>query len=118
MTAPEELGKRTQRFALSIVRLYSKLPKREEAYVLGKQLLRSGTSVGAHFYESQRARSRAEFLSKLEVGLQELQESKYWLQLLIDAEIIEEENNKPLLQEMEELMAIFASITKKLKIER
>ena len=71
---PEDLRTRTKRFALRVIRLYSSLPKKTEAQVIGKQLLRSGTSVGAHYREAVRSRSDAEFISKLEGGLQELEE--------------------------------------------
>jgi four helix bundle protein len=77
-----DLRARTKAFALRIIRLYSSLPKITEAQVLGKQLLRSGTSVGAHYREATRARSPAEFISKIEVGLQELEETVYWLESL------------------------------------
>ncbi len=77
-----DLKTRTKRFALRIIRLFAALPKSVEAQVLGKQLLRSGTSVGAHYREGHRARSNAEFISKLEAGLQELEETSYWLELL------------------------------------
>ena len=72
---PEDLKTRTKRFALRVIRLYSALHKTTEAQVIGKQLLRSGTSVGAHYRESVRSRSNAEFISKIEGGLQELEES-------------------------------------------
>ncbi len=79
---PQDLKIRTKEFALSIIRLYSSLPKTTEAQVMGKQLLRSVTSVGAHYREGSRARSNAEFISKIEGGLQELEETMYWLELL------------------------------------
>ena len=72
---PEDLRTRTKRFALRVIRLYSALPKTTEAQVMGKQLLRSGTSVGAHYREAVRSRSDAEFISKIEGGLQELEKS-------------------------------------------
>jgi four helix bundle protein len=80
-----DLRVRTKQFALMIVRLYSELPKATAVQVLGKQVLRSGTSVGAHYQEATRARSCAEFISKIEVGLQELEETNYWLELLEDS---------------------------------
>ena len=80
-----DLRVRTKQFALMIVRLYSALPNTVVAQVLGKQMLRSGTSVGAHYQEATRARSSAEFISKIEVGLQELEETSYWLELLEDS---------------------------------
>jgi four helix bundle protein len=68
---PHDLRARTKAFALRIIRLYASLPKMTEAQVLGKQILRSGTSVGAHYHEARRARSTAEFVSKIEGGLQD-----------------------------------------------
>lgn len=81
----EELRKRTKSYASAVIRLYVKLPKdREEVRVLGKQLLRSGTSVAAHSREASRARSDSEFCSKLDGLLQEADESQLWLELLRD----------------------------------
>src|SRR5256885_17207655 len=77
-----DLRKRTKLFALRIIKLYASLPKTTEAQIIGKQVLRSGTSLGAHYREAKRARSTAEFVSKIEVGLQELEETSYWLELL------------------------------------
>jgi len=71
---PKEIGERTKAFALRIIRLYAALPKTTEAQVLGKQILRSGTSVGAHVREGKRSRSDAELISKIEGGLQELED--------------------------------------------
>ena len=82
----EDLKDRTKRFALEVIRLSGSLPKTTEAQVIGKQVLRSGTSVGAHYREAQRAKSDADFISKIEGGLQELDETAYWLELLIAAE--------------------------------
>jgi four helix bundle protein len=73
---------RTKDFALAIIRLYATLPKKTEAQILGRQILRSGTSVGAHYREAQRAKSNADFISKIEGGLQEIEETCYWLELL------------------------------------
>src|SRR5689334_14327084 len=83
-----DLRIRTKKFALRIIRLYASLPKTTEAQVIGKQVLRSGTSPGAHYCEAMRARSVAEFISKIEGALQELEETIYWLELLIEAEIV------------------------------
>ena len=84
----EEMLLRTKRFALSIVRLYCSLPKRTVEQVLGKQVLRSGTSVGGHYREACRAKSNADFVSKIEGALQELDETAYWLELLHEAGIM------------------------------
>lgn len=110
-----DLRLRTRAFALRIVRLYTSLPKVAEAQVLGKQLLRSGTSVGAHYHEATRARSNAEFISKLQGGLQELEETIYWLNLLIDADIVKKDQLTALCQEADELVAILVSSVKTVK---
>ncbi len=110
-----DLKTRTKKFALRIIKLYVSLPKTTEAQVIGKQLLRSGTSVGAHYREANRSRSDAEFISKMEVGLQELDESTYWLELLVDAEIVLAKRLSPLQSEANELIAIFVTIIKKTK---
>ncbi|MBV9468040.1 MAG: four helix bundle protein [Abitibacteriaceae bacterium] len=78
----EDLKTRTRKFSLSIIRFYSDLPKTTEAQVMGKQALRSATSVGAHYREGQRAKSNADFIHKMESALQELEETSYWLELL------------------------------------
>jgi four helix bundle protein len=114
----QDLRTRTKQFALRIIRLYGALPNRVAAQVIGKQLLRSGTSVGAHYREAQRAKSDADFISKMEGGLQELDESAYWLELLEEAEMVPAARLKPLRDEADELIAIFATIVKKVKGKR
>src|ERR1017187_7650537 len=97
---PEQFRNRTKSFAAQIIRLFVKLPKdREEVRVLGKQLLRSGTSVAAHAREASRARSDSEFCSKLDGLLQEADESQLWLELLRDDCGIQGEMLDPLLRE-------------------
>lgn len=113
----KDLASRTKEFALRVIRLYAALPKSTEAQVLGKQLLRSGTSVGAHYREAIRARSNAEFISKLEGGMQELEESSYWFELLVEAEIVSVEKLSPLMAEADELMAILVTCVKKAKMK-
>jgi len=108
--APEyDLRKRTKAFALRIIRLYSSLPTGAVAQTIGRQLLKSGTSVGAHYREAFRSRSTAEFISKIEGGLQELEETTYWLELLSEAGIIPEKRLADLCREAEELTAILTS---------
>src|SRR3984893_15035527 len=84
---PLDLKQRTQLFALRIIHLYVTLPKTTEEQVIGRQVLRSGTSVGAHYREATRARSTAEFVSKIDGALMELEETLYWLELLEAAAI-------------------------------
>lgn len=111
----EDLKVRTRQYALRVIRLYMALPKTTEAQVIGKQMLRSGTSVGAHYAESQRAKSNADFINKIEGALQELEESAYWLDLLQDTEIFSKDLLVPLRQETEALIAIFVTIVRKVK---
>ena len=112
---PRDLKDRTKAFALRIVRLYVALPKTTETQVIGKQILRSGTSVGAHYREAIRARSNAEFISKVEGGLMELEETGYWLELLADAEIVTPERLHSLRDETEQLTAILVTCIKNAK---
>jgi four helix bundle protein len=114
----QDLRVRTKSFALRIIRLYTALPKTTEAQVIGKQILRSGTSVGAHYREAQQAKSDADFINKIEGGLQELEETAYWLELLAESGILIEERLKPLQSESEELVAIFVTMVKKVKGKR
>jgi four helix bundle protein len=115
---PHDLRSRTKTFAMRIIRLYASLPKTTEAQVLGKQILRSGTSVGAHYHEAQRARSTPEFISKIEGGLQELEETIYWLDLLAASEILPASRLADLHREAEELIAILVSSVKTAKRRR
>jgi len=110
-----DLKKKTKDLALRIIRLYAALPKSTEAQVIGKQVLRSGTSVGAHYREAFRSRSDAEFISKIEGGLQELEETSYWLELLIESKIMRETQVKKLMEEIDELTAICVSCAKNAK---
>lgn len=108
-----DLRERTKQYALRIIRCYSALPKVEVARVIGKQMLRSGTSVEANYREGFRARSQAEFLAKLGICIQELDESAYWLELLQDANIMKSIQLESLQDETNQLIAIFTTIIKK-----
>jgi four helix bundle protein len=111
----KDLRDRTKQYALRIIRLYSSLPQTKTAQIIGRQLLRSGTSVGANYRETCRARSNSEFISKTGIVIQELDETAYWLELLFDAKIDSTMNLTSLMTETNELIAIFASIVKKVK---
>jgi four helix bundle protein len=112
----EELRLRCKGYASEIIRLYVTLPRsRDEVSVLGKQMLRSGTSVAAHSREASRSRSEAEFISKLEVLLQEADETGLWLELLHEDCGIQSDKVTNLLAETGEILAIFTSIVSKLK---
>jgi four helix bundle protein len=99
----------TRAFALAIIDLYVSLPQTAVAQVLGKQLLRSGTSVGAHWREAHWARSTAEFVSKVEGGLQELDETTYWLELMTARHIGAEDRICALHDEAEQLLMILVA---------
>jgi four helix bundle protein len=111
----KDLRHRTKEFALQIIRVFSELPKTTEAQVLGKQVLRSGTSVGANYREAYRARSRAEFIAKCGDSLRELEETAYWLELLVDGKIVRPDKLSAVRQECDELIAIFVTILKSSK---
>lgn len=111
-----EFRQRTKAFASAAIRLFCKLPgNRTEVAVLGKQLLRSGTSVAANYREASRARSDLEFVSKIDQCAQEADEAMLWLELLRDDCGIRSEQLDWLLNEADELIAIFVSMSKKVK---
>ena len=105
----EEFRKRTKQFAFRIIHLFQALPATTAAQVLGKQLLRAGTSVAANYRAVGRARSRAEFIAKLGVVIEEADETVFWIECLIESRIVPSERLQPLLKEANELVAIFAA---------
>ena len=110
-----DLRERTKSFALRVVRMFSALPKTTEAQILGKQVLRSGTSIGANYREAFRGRSKAEFIAKCGDCLREIEETAYWLELLVEANIVSAGKLAPLRNEIDELTAIFVTIIKRSK---
>lgn len=118
MNGRPDILERTKAFALRIIRLYAALPKKPEAQVIAKQVLRSGTSVGAHVREAKRSRSDAEMASKTEGALQELEETTYWLELLADSGIVKAELLSELMKEADELTAILVTSAKTIKARR
>ena len=139
---PPDLNERTKVFALRVIKMFSALPKTEVARVLGKQVLRSGTSVGANYREAHRARSKAEhrshgmalgslqalqpkgemsgkrtrqFIAKIGDCLKELDETAYWLELLVDSETVPAPRLEGLQDECQQLLAIFTTISKNAK---
>ena len=113
MNAEKDLKPRTKEFARRVIRLFAALSKDTAAQVLGKQVLRAGTSVGANYREANRARSKAEFVSKIGDCLKEADESGYWLELLLDEGFLPPGKVQPLLDEAYELVAIFVTISKR-----
>lgn len=110
-----DLLERTKQFALRIIRMYASLSKSTEAQVLGKQVLRSGTSVGANYREAYRGRSKAEFSAKVGDCLREIEETAYWLELIVESGCLPADRLQPLRQECGELIAIFVTIARKSK---
>ena len=103
----EQLRVRTKDFALRIIHLFRSLPETKEAQIIGNQLLRCGTAVGANYRSACHARSRADFISKIAVVTEEADESVFWLELLSDLNVVKRERLEGLLQECRELTAIF-----------
>lgn len=119
-TPPRDLGSRTKAFALRVIRVCDALPSVGAGRVIGQQLLKSGTSVGAHYREATRARSTAEFVSKIEGGQQELEEAIYWLELVAEADLLPAAKLSEITTEANELMAVLATCARnaKSKIQR
>jgi four helix bundle protein len=113
--ARHDLRARTREFAIRIVRVYQSLPYKTDAQVLGKQLLRSGTSVAANYRAVQRARSKADFISKMGIVIEEADETLFWLDLLIATNLVAETKLSSLMQEADELLSIFVASHKTVK---
>ena len=108
-SADRRLESRTKQFALTIIRLYAQLPKSTVAQVLGRQLLRSGTSVGAQYREGMRAKSISDFISKIEGSLQEIEETRYWLDLLVESGLMPHSPMADVKAEASELIAMLVA---------
>ena len=113
-----ELRERVKKFAVRVIKLSAYLPSSKEAYVIGKQVLRSGTSVGAQFREAFRAKSDADYISKMEGAIGELDETQYWFELLVEAEIVPLAKLQSFMAESDELIAILTTIIKKVKAKK
>ena len=111
----EDLKVRTRNYSLRIIKLYDSLPTRGAGRVIGEQVLRSGTSVGAHYREAIRSRSSAEYAAKINAGLMELEETLYWLELLEHSGIVRMGRLTSLMDETDQLTAIMVTLTKKSK---
>jgi four helix bundle protein len=108
-TPAEQIKRRAKQFALRIIRLFRALPRAPEAQVMGRQPLRCGTSVAANYRAVCRARSKAEFVAKIGVVVEEIDETVFWLEMLVEAGIVRANRMEPLLKEANELLAIFAA---------
>ncbi|MCE3279379.1 MAG: four helix bundle protein [Bacteroidetes bacterium] len=114
----KDLKDRTKKFAVAIIRFIRTLPKNDEGSVLGKQLLRSGTSVGANYRSACKGKSTADFINKIIIVEEEADECCYWLELIIEAELAKKESVEPILKEANELTAIFTAAGKTAKENR
>ena len=114
----EEMKLRTKKFALRVIKLIESLPNTKTANVIGHQLLRSGTSVGANYRASCRAKSTADFISKLSIVEEEADESIYWMELLIEANIVKKNLLSNLLDEADQILSIIVSSIKTSKEKR
>ena len=108
------LQQKSYRFAVRIVHLYAYLRDEKREYTLSKQLLRSGTSIGANLREARRGQSRADFAAKLSIALKEADESLYWIELLREADLINDDEFKSIYADCEELVKMLVSATKKI----
>jgi four helix bundle protein len=109
VSKPEALRDRTKKFAMRVIRLFQHLPRSTEAQVLGKQLLRAATSVGANYRAAGRARSKAEFVAKIGIVVEEADETIFWLECLMESGLVKPDLLRDLLAEANELVAIFAA---------
>lgn len=113
--ARQDLAARTRAFAVRIMRLGDSLPRSRSANVIAYQVMRSGSSVGAHYREAVRCRSNAEMISKFEGALMELEETAYWLELLVELEIVAQSKLESLRHEAGELTGMFVTMVRNLK---
>src|SRR5258707_7278426 len=118
MYKSQELKNRTKQFAIRIVKLFRSLPKTEEGRILGRQVLRSGTSVAANYRAVCRARSKAEFIAKVGIVVEEVDETVFWLELLGETAIVQPERLEGLLVEANALLTIFAASQRTAKLTR
>jgi four helix bundle protein len=108
----EKFRNRTKKFVVDNIKLYRTLPKTEEAKIVGKQLLRSASSVGANYRAACRARSQAEFHSKISIVVEEADESIFWMEIMIDAEIVSKSEINSLMAEGNEILKVTSSARK------
>ncbi|MES2776482.1 MAG: four helix bundle protein [Bacteroidota bacterium] len=114
----EDLKKRTKAFHISVIKVCNGLPKNAAGFELAKQLIRSSGSVGANYRAACRAKSTADFIYKIEIVIEEADESMYWLEVITEAAMLNAENTGPLLKEANELVSIFVSTVKTAKAKR
>ena len=105
----KQLQDRTKKFAIRIIEAFARLPRDEASRIIGRQFLRSGTSMAANYRASCRARSQADFISKISVVTEEVDEMLFWFELLVEGELVEKKFVEPLMKECEDLLKIFSA---------
>ena len=109
------IGDRSRVFALKIIGVYKKLTQENKEYVMSKQLLRSGTSIGANIMESEFAQSKADFIHKLSISLKEANETRYWLMLLVKSGYLSDDDHRTLLNDCELIIGLLVRSIKTAK---
>ena len=112
MSRENAVKDKSKAFALRIIQLYRYLCEEKHEFVLSKQLLRCGTSIGANVREAQRGQSRPDFYSKMNIALKEADETSYWLELLYESELIDELSFRNIYSDCDEIIKLLTSITK------
>ena len=118
MREENSIAEKSKSFALRIIRLYQYLREEKQEYVLSKQVLRSGTSIGANVREGERGQTRAGFYARFNIALKEADETSYWLELLHESGYIDDQSFKSVYEDAQELIRLLVSITKTQKPER
>ena len=118
MREENSIAEKSKSFALRIIRLYQYLREEKQEYVLSKQVLRSGTSIGANVREGERGQTRADFYARFNIALKEADETSYWLELLHESGYIDDQSFKSVYEDAQELIRLLVSITKTQKPER
>lgn len=113
-----DIAERTKQFALRVIRLVSKLPKNRVGDVLGRQLLRSATSIGANYREASRATTKKHFTAMIAIALRETEETLYWLELLAESETIKPQLLDDLIDECRQILAILAASVKRARVAK
>lgn len=109
------ISEKTRSFAIKIIKFCKILSEEKREYIISRQLFRSGTSIGANVRESNNAQSKADFINKLSIALKEADETAYWLELLIESEIIDKQQFEKLNKDLNEIIAILTASIKTLK---
>ena len=114
-THENPIASKSKKFALRVIKLYKYLCSSKGEYVLSKQILRSGTSIGANVREGIRGQSKADFISKMGIALKEASESEYWIELLIESDYLEEAEGESIMSDCQEIIGILIKIIKTAK---